>query len=131
MTSSNTINYTIYNKQGEKVGSHSQNIMCSTCNDGLENFQPAIDFKIQPWGYDEEEEEWCGEKQNLDIWLQKNKASITFKNFEINTKVKLKKERVEGLVIESYKGKWLQEYTIKLSNGDLLENVNQTNLMKL
>jgi hypothetical protein len=129
MTSANTINYNIYNKDGELVGSHSQNIMCSTCNDGLEKFQPAKDFTIESWGYDEEENEWIGDEQNLEIWLQKNKASITFKQFEKGSNVKLKKKRGEGIVIDSYKGKWLPEYTIQLLNGDIIENVGQTEIL--
>lgn len=66
MTSANKIEYTIFDKQGQEVGKHSQNIMCHTCNDGLEKFIPVSDFTIQSWGYDEEEDEWEGDKINLE-----------------------------------------------------------------
>lgn len=80
MTSANVIEYNIYNKEGQQVGRHRQNILCKTCNDGLEKFQPASDFTIQAWGYDEEEELWeSDEYVNLEEWLKKNKAEITFR----------------------------------------------------
>ena len=79
MTSANVIEYTIFDKQGNDVGSHRQNIMCKRCNDGLEKFQPPSEFTIQPWGYDEDEVMWYGKVQNLEKWLTKNKAEISFK----------------------------------------------------
>jgi hypothetical protein len=79
MTSANVIEYSILDKDGKEVGHHHQNIMCKTCNDGLEKFVPASDYTILPWGYDEEEEYWEGKPSNLADWLSKNKAEITFK----------------------------------------------------
>jgi len=79
MTSANRVNYRIIDKEHKTVGSHSQNIMCKRCNDGLEKFTPASDFKIQPWGYDEDEEEWNSKSINLEKWLVENPAEFTFK----------------------------------------------------
>lgn len=78
-TSANVIEYNIIDKNGEIVGYHRQNILCKTCNDGLEKYDPPSEFKILPWGYDENEEEWYGKEQNLEDWLKKNPAEISFK----------------------------------------------------
>lgn len=83
MTSANVIEYAIKDKDGKSVGRHRQNIMCKTCNDGLEKFIPASDFTIWPWGYDEEEEIWEDEPENLEKWLKANKSEITFKKEQI------------------------------------------------
>ena len=82
MTSANVIQYTIYDKDSNTVGSHRQNILCKICNDGLEKFIPAKDFEIEAWGYDEEEEMWEGDRVNLEEWLKKHKAEFTFKKKE-------------------------------------------------
>ena len=79
MTSANVIEYTIFNKNGEEVGHHRQNMLCKTNNDGLEKFIPSSDFTIQPWGYDEEEEIWEGPIINLETWLNNHKPEISFK----------------------------------------------------
>lgn len=134
MTSQNTITYQIFDKNGKNVGSHNQNIMCKRCNDGLLKFQPAEDFKIQ--FYDED----CYSEQepiSLDKWLNENKAEFTFKNFEKEEKVKVflkiegKNKRVEATIIERFKGKWHPFYTIKLTDGSILEEVQQTNILPL
>lgn len=46
MTSSNVIEYIIFDKELNEVGRHRQNIMCHTNNDGLEKFRPFSDFTI-------------------------------------------------------------------------------------
>ena len=51
MTSSNIIEYIIFDKELNEVGRHRQNIMCHTNNDGLEKFRPFSDFIILPYGY--------------------------------------------------------------------------------
>jgi hypothetical protein len=79
MTSANVVQYEIQDKNGKTVGTHRQNIMCKTCNDGLEKFIPPEDFTMLPYGYDEEEELWEGKSQNLKEWLSENKAEISFK----------------------------------------------------
>lgn len=48
MTSSNVIEYIIFDKELNEVGRHRQNIMCHTNNDGLEKFRPFSDFTILP-----------------------------------------------------------------------------------
>lgn len=118
MTSANRIEYSIF-KGDEEVGSHSQNIMCRTCNDGLEKFQPYEDFTIQAWGYDEEEETWEDDKRvNLKDWLDKNPASFTFKQFEVGEVVKLTKRRGEGKIIEHVKGRFMPEYIVETHEGE-------------
>lgn len=131
MTSSNIVEYTIYNKEGKEVGRHRQNVMCSTCNDGLEKFQPAKDFKIEAWGYDEEEELWGdGKKQNLQKWLENNPASFTHRVFQPQDKVKVNKRRGEGVVLETTKGKWFPQYKVQLINEEVIE-VQQNEIMPL
>jgi hypothetical protein len=125
MTSSNTIEYTIY-KGEEVVGRHRQNIMCKTCNDGLEKFQPPSDFTIQAWGYDEDDDLWEGDKrENLEEWLKKHPAQFTFKEFEVGEKVKLTKKMGEGIIIESRKGRFFPEYKVQVISGEILDNIQQ------
>lgn len=131
MTSANVVEYTIYDKQGKQVGRHRQNVMCSTCHDGLEKFQPAKDFTIEAWGYDEEEELWGdGKKQNLQKWLEKNPASFTHRVFQPQDKVKVNKRRGEGIVVETIKGMWFPKYKVQLINEEVIE-VQQNEVMPL
>jgi hypothetical protein len=137
MTSANVIEYTIYDKDHKEVGRHRQNLMCSTCNDGLEKFEPAIEFTIEAWGYDEEEEIWSEEDEegnsiehNLQDWLVKHPASFTSRVFQPQDKVKVSKRRGEGVVIETIKDKWFHKYNVQLPDGDIIE-VNQNELMPL
>lgn len=122
-TSANVIEYSIF-KGDEKVGTHRQNLMCATCNDGLEKFQPYEDFTIRAWGYDEEEEIWESEKsQNLKDWLIENPASFTFTPFEAGTIVKLNKNKNnrrggEAKIIEVIKGKFMPEYLVEYDDGE-------------
>jgi hypothetical protein len=125
MTSANVIEYTIF-KGEEEVGRHRQNIMCKRCNDGLEKFQPSNEFTIQAWGYDEEEEMWESDKrENLEDWLKKNTAEITFRKFEEGEKVKLTKKRGVGIILESRKGKWFPEYKVQVIGGEILDPIQQ------
>jgi hypothetical protein len=137
MTSANVIEYTIYDKDHKEVGHHRQNLMCSTCNDNLEKFQPASDFTIEAWGYDEEEELWSDEDEqgntvetNLQEWLIKHPASYTSRVFQPDDKVKVSKRRGEGVVIETIKDKWFHKYIVKLVNDEIVE-INQNELMPL
>ena len=120
MTSANTIYYTIRDKNAVEVGSHSQNVMCSTCIDGLEKFIPAEDFTIQPWGYDEEEEDWEGKPQNLAEWLTKHPAQYTHRKFNPEDRVKVSKRRGPATVLEVIKDrmKFFNEYRVKLDSSD-------------
>jgi len=125
MTSANVIEYTIF-KGEEEVGRHRQNIMCKRCNDGLEKFQPSNEFTIQAWGYDEEEELWENDKrENLDGWLKKNTAEITFRKFEEGEAVKLTKKRGSAIILESRKGNFFPEYKVQVIGGEILDSVQQ------
>lgn len=123
-TSSNVIEYSIFDKSGKEVGRHRQNIMCSTCNDGLEKFQPYQDFTIQAWGYDEEDEIWESEKkENLRDWLIKHPSSFTFIPFKEGSIVSLKKNKNnvrggEAKIIEVLKGKFMPEYLVEYEDGE-------------
>lgn len=123
MTSANVIEYTIF-KGDEEVGRHRQNIMCKTCNDGLEKFQPSEDFTIQAWGYDEEDELWENDRrENLKDWLIKHPSQFTFKKFEVGTTVRLNKNREnprggEAKIIEVLKGKFMPEYLVEYEDGE-------------
>lgn len=122
MTSANVIEYTIFDKNDNEVGRHRQNLMCHTCNDGLEKFQPSSDFTIQAWGYDEEEDLWEDTKKvNLEEWLRKNPARITFKVFQPNDKVKISKKRGEGTILETIKEKWYHKYRVQLEDDTIIE----------
>jgi hypothetical protein len=135
MTSANTIEYTIFDKNNKEVGRHSQNIMCSTCNDGLEKFQPYEDFTIQPWGYDEEEELWENPPVNLKDWISKHPAEFTFKRFEKDDKVRValkvdgKFKRVNAVIVERLKDKFFDKYTIKTDSGEIIEDIGQNLLL--
>lgn len=132
MTSANAIEYTIFDKDNKEVGHHRQNIMCSTCNDGLEKFKPSKDFTILAWGYDEEEEYWENDNtENLELWLSKHPAQYTSKNFQIDDKVKVSKKRGEGIVVEVIKGNFFNNYNIKLSNGDILNDIKQNEVLPI
>ena len=128
MTSANTVEYTIF-KNGERVGRHSQNVMCKTCNDGLEQFQPASDFTIQSWGHDEDEEEWEGEEEPLQKWIEQHPAQVTFRRFSDGESVRLNKKRGDAVIVQSAKGKWFMSYTVRLLNGEIMENISQTEIL--
>lgn len=129
MTSANVIEYTIF-KGDKEVGRHRQNIMCKTCNDGLEKFQPPEDFTIQEWGYDEEEELWENDKrENLKDWLAKHPAQFTFRKFEEGEKVKLTEKRGFGIILESRKGMFFPQYKVQVIDGDILDPINQGDII--
>lgn len=122
-TSANVIEYSIF-KGDEEVGRHRQNLMCSTCNDALQKFQPYEDYTIQAWGYDEEEELWESDKrENLKDWLIKHPASFTWIPFEVGAIVKLNKNKNnprggEAKIIEVLKGKFMPEYIVEYEDGE-------------
>ena len=128
-TSANTIEYSIF-KGDKEVGRHRQNVMCSTCHDGLEKFQPYEDFTIQAWGYDEEEEIWESDKrENLKDWLSKHPASFTFKHFEVDSVVRLNKNRFnrrggEAKIVKVLKSTFMPEYVVEYKDGERI-NVYQ------
>ncbi len=79
MTSTNVTYFTIRDLQGKAVGEHRQHAYCKTNWKSLQQFQPYENFTIQPWGLDEDEEEWYGDINNLrDFvgYLRVNKNQI-------------------------------------------------------
>jgi len=70
-TSANSIEYTI-SRNGKSVGSFSRNIMCSKPDPAeLLKYHPLSEHSIQAWGYDEEEDDWYDEPENLEVYLKK------------------------------------------------------------
>ena len=69
-TSANSIEHSIY--KGEKnVGNFRKNVMCRLPDYAeLLKYQPLKDHTIQVWGYDEEEETWEDEPENLEDFLK-------------------------------------------------------------
>ena len=74
MTSANAIEYRILDKNKKQIASYHENIMCKMHFDRYVIHTPHEDFSIQAYGYDEEEEYWEGEIQNLKIFLIKNRV---------------------------------------------------------
>lgn len=70
MTSANVTNYRI-EKDGREVGKHSQHCYCKTRWFELDVFQPPSDYTITPYSLDEEEEEWEGERESLEVFLNR------------------------------------------------------------
>jgi hypothetical protein len=71
MTSANVIEYTIY-KNGKKVGHFRKHLLCKYPDYAeLLKYQPLEEHKIQAWGYDEEEEEWEEDIEDLKEFLKK------------------------------------------------------------
>lgn len=69
-TSANSIEYTIFKNQ-KAVGRFRVNIMCRYPDYAeLLKYQPLAEHYIQPWGYDEEEDEWEDDEVNLEDFLK-------------------------------------------------------------
>ena len=66
MTSANVTEYRILNSAGDVVGQHHY---CKTKWDELLEYHPLEDHKIQAFGYDEEEEYWESEVEDLYDFL--------------------------------------------------------------
>jgi hypothetical protein len=72
-TSANVIEYNIY-KGEEAVGRFSKHLLCKYPDYAeLLKYQPLKDYQIQAWGYDEEDNRWEEEPENLKKFLQKMK----------------------------------------------------------
>jgi hypothetical protein len=72
-TSANVIEYTIYNINNveKPVGRFSKHILCKYPDYAeLLKYQPLNEHTIQAWGYDEEEDEWEDEPENLEDFLK-------------------------------------------------------------
>jgi hypothetical protein len=69
-TSANVIEYTIY-KGKEQVGRFSKHLLCKYPDYAeLLKYQPLNEYTIQAWGYDEEEDEWEENPENLEKFLK-------------------------------------------------------------
>ena len=68
-TSANVIEYQIQ-RAGENVGDYRQHLMCKSHYEKLLQFEPLNEHTITPWGYDEDDEYWEGETQNLEVYLR-------------------------------------------------------------
>jgi hypothetical protein len=69
-TSANVIEYRIENRWGEMMGSFRKHLLCKLPDYAdLLDFQPLQNHTITPWGYDEEDEYWEGNKRNLRDFL--------------------------------------------------------------
>lgn len=73
MTSANVTEYSIIKKKtGEVVGNHRQHHYCMTnWGDLVRKYFPLEDYLIQAYGYDEEEEHWEEEPEELYEFLIK------------------------------------------------------------
>ena len=71
-TSANVIEYDIRHRiTGESVAHHRQNIMCKPFDKShLTKLEPASDYLVYPYGYDEEEELWEDEPIELTDFLK-------------------------------------------------------------
>lgn len=69
MTSANVIEYRI-EKNKKIIGNFRQNILCKSRLHELLKFMPLSKHVVTPYGYDEEEEYWEGDPENLEIFLK-------------------------------------------------------------
>jgi hypothetical protein len=70
MTSANVIEYTI-EKNGVKVGHFRKNVLCKLPDYAdLLKYLPLNEHIITPWGYNEEEEYWEAEPEDLETFLR-------------------------------------------------------------
>jgi hypothetical protein len=80
-TSANSIEYSIY-KDDEQVGHFRVNIMCRFPDYAeLLKYQPLSEHTIQAWGYDEEEDEWSDDPENLEDFLRGMKSNKWLKAY--------------------------------------------------
>ena len=69
-TSANVIEYTIY-KGKEQAGRFSKHLLCKYPDYAeLLKYQPLNKHTIKAWGYDEEEDEWEDDPENLEKFLK-------------------------------------------------------------
>ena len=76
MTSANTTEYLVFDKEGRQVGVHHQNWLCKTKWENLLKFNPPQEFTILDTWLDEEEEYFEGKKENLADFLRKRKVIL-------------------------------------------------------
>jgi hypothetical protein len=74
-TSANVVEFLIY-KDGKQVGHYHQHALCRTRWYELLKFLPIENHEIMPYGYDEEEDYWEGEKINLREFLKTREIEL-------------------------------------------------------
>lgn len=75
-TSANVTEYTIY-KGGDNVGTFRKHWLCRLPEfSDLLKYLPLVDHEIVAWGYDEEEEYWEEEPENLEKFLRETKSHV-------------------------------------------------------
>ncbi len=73
-TSANVVEYRI-EKDGKQVGNYRQNVMCKGRYEEMLKYEPLEDHTVTPYGYDEDEDYWEGDTQNLKVYLEKHTRS--------------------------------------------------------
>ena len=85
-TSANVIEYTIY-KGKKSVGHFRKHLLCRFPDYAeLLKYQPLSEHTIMAWGYDEEEDEWSNEPENLEDFLKEMKYNKWIKAYFEKTK---------------------------------------------
>lgn len=80
-TSANSIEYTIF-KNEKCVGRFRVNVMCRYPDYAeLLKYEPLHEHTIQAWGYDEEDDQWEDEPENLEDFLKKMKTNRWLKTY--------------------------------------------------
>ena len=75
-TSANVTEYTIY-KGDEQVGTFRKNWLCRLPEfSDLLKYLPLADHEVVRWGYDEEEDYWEEEPENLETFLRECKLHV-------------------------------------------------------
>jgi len=69
-TSANVVEYRI-ERNGKQVGNYRQNIMCTGRYEEMLKYQPLEEHTVTPYGYDEDEDYWESDTQNLKTYLEK------------------------------------------------------------
>jgi hypothetical protein len=70
MTSANVVEYAIF-KNDNQVGHFRKNALCRFPEyNELLKYEPLSEHSILPYGYDEEDEYWEDDVQNLEVYLR-------------------------------------------------------------
>jgi hypothetical protein len=112
MTSANVIEYTIY-KNKKTSGRFSKNIMCKYPDYAeLLIYQPLNEYTILAWGYNEDEEYWEDEEENLEIFLKRiNNKWIKdyFNGVKTEKQIIQEIEEIEKERYKKFKEHWKKE----------------------
>jgi hypothetical protein len=86
MTSSNVVEYTI-TKNNKEVGHFRKHSMCfKPSYSELLKYQPLNDHEIIAWGYDEDDEGWEDDPENLEDFLKRCTFEKEIKDYFNNKK---------------------------------------------